>query len=103
MVITREHARGVLDIVANALCQSIVEKSVYISSDIMADSSIVQDNGMKISSPYKMFFLGFVDEAPKANWSHSCKYVFINAIDGYHHVVHGDWPPVMLDSLEKIL
>ncbi|MBI4140954.1 hypothetical protein HY485_03910 [Candidatus Woesearchaeota archaeon] len=102
-MITRDRARGVLENVANALCQSIVEKSVYLSPDIMADSSIVQDDGVKISSPYKMYFFGFVDEAPRANWSHNCQYVFINAHDGYHHVVHGNWPPDILENLEKIL
>ncbi len=103
MVITRERARSVLENIAAALCQSVLERDVFLSPDIVMDSKILLDDGKTVPSPYKVYFLGFIDEAPKANWSHSCKYVFMNVDDGASHIVSGSWPPDVRYNLEKIL
>lgn len=35
----------------------------------------------------------FIDEAPQANWSHPCRYVFVDKGTGHLNVVNADTPP----------
>lgn len=101
-MITRDRARSVLENIVASLCNHLAEKAVFLSPDLMTDKNVVQDDGKKIASQYTAYFLGFIDESPSANWSHDCKYVFINFDDASCQIVKGYWAPVILGSLEKI-
>lgn len=37
--------------------------------------------------------LGFIDQEPMANWSHACRYIFINLHTGETSSVAGRFPP----------
>ncbi|MEA1874025.1 MAG: T9SS type A sorting domain-containing protein [Bacteroidota bacterium] len=48
----------------------------------------------KINSPFEKSILFFVDDAPLANWTHSCRYIFMNLSNNNDYVIfNSKYPP----------
>lgn len=69
----------------------------YIDIDVYASDSLIKPSSVNaqacpsdMDSLYCWFF--FVDDFPRANWSHECRYVFISQ-DGRMYVYCANFPP----------
>lgn len=75
----------------NVLNGDVQNKDVYISNTIVTSKSIV---GVKNeTSPDYDSWLIFIDDVPKANWSHSCRYAYVNIADSSYVVYERRMPP----------
>lgn len=78
---------------ANAIVTNQVFSSNLDSIDIYALPNLLTSNdvinladGTEIAVPYQSCYAYFIDLVPFANWSHPCKYCFVN-INGNHTVI----------------
>ena len=73
-----------------------------VNSTIGIDDTIQLLNSGIIIPPQSNSWMFFVDEMPLANWSHPCKYVFINANSGIFDIINSYSPPInkSLDAIK---
>lgn len=71
----------------------------YIKKCTKSDSISLWNK--KITSPYDASWLFFVDEAPLANWTHDCKYIFVNDKNTYE-VISEVNPPKAYDNFNLL-
>lgn len=76
----------------SSFCDIFVFPQVFSSLD-----TVLLANGAALQVPYSNCFVYFIDLHPFANWSHPCKYVFVNALLEYS-IISADNPPAN-DSL----
>ncbi len=65
---------------------------IYIGKNIILPDQELESI-RKITSPSFRSFFFFIDEKPLANWSHSCKYCFVDIITGEVKIIKSDMPP----------
>ena len=49
-----------------------------------------------IPAPFEKVLVGFIDDAPRANWSHPCRYVIFNADLTQYVIIHHQLPPLRI-------
>lgn len=83
------------NMVLNTLLISDLESSdVYsLNTLISKNDTIWHFDGSFIKSPYNTAWAYFVDDCPTANWSHPCRYIFINTSNGNWQIVDTSFPP----------
>ncbi len=75
---------------------------IYISKNKLNARQSLHTMVDTIISPSYSSWLIFVDEHPFANWSHECKYVFVNVNNGNYEVLTRDVPPLSYGGLSVI-
>ena len=72
-------------LVVNQLFENDINSvDIYTFPNMLtAADSIVLADGTTIQVPYSSCYAYFIDLMPTANWSHPCKYCFVNASMGY--------------------
>ncbi len=83
---------SILAIIKNAATEDELRESVvYVVPEIGAgDEVVINRKNTKVDSPSCLIF---IDLEPKANWSHPCKYVLINADGTVQSTTEGQYPP----------
>jgi len=72
---------------------SLNNLNVYISKQTFKPHSIISTFNKELISPaYESWFV-FIDDLPYHSWTHSCRYLFINASNGRIEVINGKFPP----------
>jgi hypothetical protein len=56
--------------------------------------TITQFDNSVITVPYSESWIYFIDNDPFANWCHSSRYIFVNAVDGSNFSTNSDKYPV---------
>ena len=68
--------------------------SVYsMDGSIGRDISVYTAVGTEVINPYENSYVYFIDDIPMANWSHACRYCFVNAVNGNTSIVNQDFYP----------
>lgn len=80
-------------ILNNVLNGDVQNKDVYISNTIVASGSIVGFRNE--TSPDYDSWLIFIDDLPKANWAHPCRYAYVNIADSSYVVYERRMPPYL--------
>jgi len=76
--------------------------NVYVSNSIVkANSAIITMNGKEISPIFDSWFF-FIDDMPYDNWSHPCRYVFVNIYNGELVLNHRSSPP-LTDNMQSLV
>jgi hypothetical protein len=78
-------------------------KTVYISKMPLKKGETIK----AITKTYQVDALAsswvfFIDDAPRANWEHPCRYVFVDEDTGNYTVIEGKTPPDNLNIFMKI-
>ena len=55
------------------------EIDIYVTPDMLPANTLVTTMSEEFTSPNCKSWLFFVDEMPMGNWSHPCKYIFVDA------------------------
>lgn len=71
--------------------------SAYSPSGIVKANSIINSNGDMEESPNYDSWFFFIDDNPLANWSHSCRYIYVSNEDLTYHVSYRQAPPLIDD------
>jgi hypothetical protein len=77
------------------LKEPLAGKLVYVSRDPLPGGTMIPAWRAKIQVPAEFvqarFY--FIDDAPKANWEHPCRYVFVDTKTHKHVVIKASTPP----------
>ncbi|NLJ82582.1 MAG: hypothetical protein GX330_05595 [Bacteroidales bacterium] len=96
---------------ADSIVQHYVEKEIsnyywlYSNENITADKNgvtIVFNSRKEPISINNSCFVYFIDEYPYANWTHPCRYLFVNKDNGQVHEIKTKTPPDKLETWEMI-
>jgi hypothetical protein len=72
---------------------------VHIYSKIFKNTDTLCLWEEKINPPYEESILFFVDDAPLANWTHPCRYIFMNLSNMNDYVIfNSKYPPKSLEN-----
>ena len=71
---------------------------VYVSNDTIQPWTIIGAYYDSYQSPDYASWLFFIDDSHYGNWSHPCRYVYVNVVDGNYEVRNCSWMP---NTLEK--
>jgi hypothetical protein len=79
----------------DVLKESLAGKLVYVSRDPLPGGKFIAAWRAKIQVPpeFAQARFYFIDDAPKANWEHPCRYVFVDTKTQKHAVIKGSAPP----------
>ena len=78
-------------------------KKVYVTSAPLQPNTVTSgDPYNPINSPDNLSWFFFIDDFPNANWSHPCRYVFVEMNKNITVVDTGWWPSysILLEELE---
>jgi hypothetical protein len=84
-----------IDIVlSDIIASDTLEKGLYIYPEIInaGKSVICFHTNQNYSVDYDSWFF-FIDDMLSPDWSHPCRYVFINQSNGTYKIYAGTWPP----------
>ena len=97
--ITRQQADA---IVTNQIFSTNLDNiDIFAFPNLLTSSDgIALADGTNISIPYETCYAYFIDVMPFANWSHSCKYCFVNSASRWT-IVDADMLP-MQENLEPV-
>lgn len=75
-------------------------KRCFISVQLQKGGEIIKSWSKDQQVPEKFAFawIVFIDDAPEANWEHSCRYVFVDAASGEYVIRRASTPPDNLNS-----
>ena len=71
---------------------------VYVSNDTIQPWTIIGAYYDSYQSPDYASWLFFIDDIPNGNWSHPCRYVYVNVVDGKYEVRNCSWMPTTLEK-----
>ena len=77
--------------------------SVYVSKEYVKPNTAIQANYHTYLSPGYTSWVFFIDDVPFGNWSHPCRYAYVNVENGKYDVFDGTWPPSSLEKDFKLL
>ena len=77
--------------------------SVYVSKEFVKPNTTIPANYHTYLSPGYTSWVFFIDDVPFGNWSHPCRYAFVNVESGRYDVSDGTWPPSSLEKDFKLL
>jgi hypothetical protein len=77
------------------LKESLAGKLVYVSRDPLPGGTLIPAWRTKIQVPpeFSQARFYFIDDAPRANWEHPCRYVFVDTKTQKHAVIKASAPP----------
>ena len=78
------------------------DKEIFASKEVQQGEDTINIGNSFIVIPNFDCWFFFVDEKPFANWSHDCKYVFINKENGNFVIENGNFPPNMITELDLL-
>lgn len=55
-----------------------------------------------VPEEFQSAWVFFIDDAPEANWEHSCRYIFVDQESGGFKVTEGRTPPDNLGDMDKL-
>lgn len=79
------------------------EIEVWGSNAPIRADSVIQTYFTVEQSPHYLSWLFFIDDRPFGNWSHPCRYIYVNVLDGIYEVHYNKWPPKNQDTEMKII
>ena len=79
------------------------EIEVWVSNTPIIGDSVIQTCFTEEQSPSYLSWLFFVDDRPFGNWSHPCRYIYVNVLDGSYEVHYNKWPPKNQDTEMKLI
>lgn len=68
--------------------------AVYLDARELPEGSLVEIGKKTVRAPWPAVLV-FVDRAPQANWSHSCRYLLVHRNTGAIQSIESDWPPFL--------
>lgn len=71
---------------------------VYVSKDTVHPKTTIECYYSTELSPNYTSWIFFIDDVPFGNWSHLCRYVYVNAIGGKYEIHENTWLPTSLGS-----
>ncbi len=60
---------------------------------LSAADTVMLDKGAPVAIPFERFYFAFVDDVPRANWEHPCRYVFVSEDATSFAVLYKMMPP----------
>ena len=79
------------------------EIEVWVSNTPVRADSVIQTYFTVEHSPYYLSWLFFIDDFPFGNWSHPCRYIYVNVLDGNYEVNYNKWPPKNQETEMKLI
>jgi hypothetical protein len=70
-------------------------KEIFVSKDIVRPNSTIETCSTPDTSPNFPSWIFFIDDNTMANWSHPCRYVYVNAKGGNYEVHQHSMPPLI--------
>jgi hypothetical protein len=77
--------------------------NVYVSKNAIPSNTLVEAYYTTELSPAYTSWLFFIDDAPMANWGHSCRYIYVSIVDGEYDIHQNTWSPKSLESTFTLL
>ncbi len=68
-------------------------KEIFVSKEIVNPNSTIETCSTPEKSPSYPSWLFFINDDTMANWSHPCRYVYVNAKGGDYEVHQHSMPP----------
>lgn len=98
----KKETRATLE--SQILKESLAGKLVYVSRDPLPGGKTIPAWRSKIKVPqeFSRAWLYFIDDSPKANWEHPCRYVFVDVKTRKHVIVSASSPPDDMSLLEPL-
>ena len=75
----------------------------YVSKEFVKPNTTIPANYHTYLSPGYTSWVFFIDDVPFGNWSHPCRYAYVNVENGKYDVSDGTWPPTSLEKDFKLL
>ena len=93
--ISQEQAWGIVkqDVLGNR-CENI---NVYVSASVISPNTLIKTLGRDEISPDIDSWLFFIDDIPYGNWSHPCRYIYVNCENGKVVTHNHTMPPYGMD------
>lgn len=88
-----------LDLIFNKNIVDTSKSEIYISKWMVPKDTIIELWDEKITVPYNCYLI-FVDDHPMAEWSHPCRYIFVNLRTGNDTILNRIDP--IRGSLKKL-
>ncbi len=77
--------------------------NAYASKNTIPSNTLVEAYYTTEMSPGYTSWLFFIDDAPMANWGHSCRYIYVSIVDGEYDIHQNTWSPKSLESTFTLL
>lgn len=85
------------DIVKENILKELNGINVYASSSVLApNKAIATWNGEEITPSYESWFF-FIDDMPFCNWTHPCRYVYVDTREGKVTIMSKRHPPLNIE------
>ena len=100
--ISREQAIEI--VLINIVAEDTGTVNVYASySTFVQSDSIFILPDEYLHCPYDNNWVFFIDDKPKSGWAHTCRYIFINEMNGEYNTVDRMFYPENLESLFELI
>ena len=71
---------------------------VYVSKNPILPNTVIDATYTTDQSPDFTSWAFFIDDVPYGNWSHPCRYVYVNVVGGNFIVHQNRWSPESISS-----
>ena len=87
----------------NVLNNDLEHVEVWVSKEPIQPHTIIDTYSTPVTSPDKESWFFFINDVPYGNWSHSCRYVFVDIASGNFDIIQHGMPPFNLSEPDYIL
>ena len=77
--------------------------NVYVSQNTIQPNKTIETYSTPDISPDYESWLFFIDDIPFGNWSHPCRYVYVNAVGGKYVVHQQSMPPMSMGEFTPLV
>ena len=98
--ISQNEAWGIVK--SQILLGDTTKVNVYVSNKIYEANSTIRAYITDEKSPDFPCWFFLIDDNPKASWDHPCRYVFVNAENGYY-IIRDNTRPPLFDNMTNIV
>ena len=76
---------------------------VYVSKNTIQPNKTIETYSTPDISPDYESWLFFIDDIPFGNWSHPCRYIYVNAVGGKYEVHQHSMPPMSMGEFTPLV
>lgn len=89
--ISKDQAKTIA--IKNAFGNQVSSSNVMVTKDLLPANSEIRCLKTFYASPSNPSWMFFSDDHPGANWSHSARVAFVDAVTGDYQIINVNWPP----------
>ena len=82
-----------ISVILNEIVEEQLEQiNVFVDYNIVSSENYELTTYRSLTNPYSQSWLFFIDDHPRDNWEHACRYVFMDVVSGNYQIISETTP-----------